>query len=79
MNFLISFLTGSVLRKLIRTALKAALKAYVQATSNKLDDTLYSMVIKIQDGKSIDDEVAFIINTYGGVIKSKIVEKIRIK
>ncbi len=76
MNFLLSFLKGSALRKLLRTALKSALKAYVKATKTKVDDTIYSMVIKIQEGKSIDDEIAFIINTYGPTIKSKIIDKI---
>lgn len=66
MSTLLAFFKGAAIKSLLRKALRSALKAYVIKTDNKIDDTILSMVLKIREGQSIDDEIAFIMNKYMG-------------
>lgn len=58
--FLISVLKGKILKALV----KSALLAYVQKTETPIDDTIYSIIVKISEGKTPTDEINFLVNHF---------------
>jgi len=77
MGFLLGFFKTALLKKVIKMALKSAVKAIIVGSDTKIDDVIYSIIIKIKDDKPIDDEIEFLVNTYSPKFKKFLADRRR--